>query len=58
MGGAYAMHREKDEGSIETGKLADLILVSQNIFEVDPRRIAETKVLLTIVGGKVVHDAR
>jgi predicted amidohydrolase YtcJ len=58
MGGAYAMHREKDEGSIETGKLADLILVSQNIFEVDPRRIAETTVLLTIVGGKVVHDAR
>jgi predicted amidohydrolase YtcJ len=58
MGGAYAMHREKDEGSIETGKLADLILVSQNIFEVDPRKIAETKVLLTIVGGKVVHDAR
>ena len=58
MGGAYAMHREKDEGSIEAGKLADLILVSQNIFEVDPHKIAETKVLLTIVGGKVVHDAR
>lgn len=58
MGGAYAMHREKDEGSIEAGKLADLILVSQNIFEVDPHKIAATKVLLTIVGGKVVHDAR
>ena len=58
MGGAYAMHREKDEGSIEAGKLADLILVSQNIFEVDPHKIAETKVLLTMVGGKIVHDAR
>jgi hypothetical protein len=58
MGGAYAMHREKDEGSIEAGKLADLILVSQNIFEVDPHKIAETKVLLTMVGGKIVHDTR
>jgi hypothetical protein len=58
MGGAYAMHREKAEGSIEAGKLADLILVSQNIFEIDPHRIAETKVLLTMVGGKIVHDAR
>jgi predicted amidohydrolase YtcJ len=58
MGSAYAMHREKDEGSIEAGKLADLILVSQNIFEADPHRIAETTVLLTMVGGRIVHDAR
>ena len=58
MGGAYAMHREKEEGSLEAGKLADLILVSQNIFEIDPHEIAETKVLLTMVGGKIVHDAR
>ncbi len=58
LGGAYAMHREKDEGSIEPGKLADLIMVSQDIFAIDPHRIAETKVLLTMVGGKIVHDAR
>jgi hypothetical protein len=58
LGGAYAMHRERDEGSIEAGKLADLIMVSPNIFEIDPHRIAETKVLLTMVGGKIVHDAR
>jgi predicted amidohydrolase YtcJ len=58
LGGAYAMHREKDEGSIEPGKLADLIMVSQDIFDIDPHKIAETKVLLTIVGGKIVHDAR
>ncbi|MDH7513725.1 MAG: amidohydrolase [Clostridiales bacterium] len=58
MGGAYAMHREKDEGSIETGKLADLILLSQNIFDIDPHMIAETKVILTMVGGKIVYDAR
>ncbi|HSA97338.1 MAG TPA: amidohydrolase [Acidobacteriota bacterium] len=58
MGGAYAMHREKEEGSIEAGKLADLILVSQNIFDIDPRRIADTRVLLTMVGGRIVYDAR
>jgi predicted amidohydrolase YtcJ len=58
LGGAYAMHREKEEGSIEAGKLADLILVSQNIFEVDPHGIAETEVILTMVGGRIVFDAR
>jgi len=52
------MHREKDEGSIEAGKLADLILLSQNIFDVDPHKIAETKVVITMVGGKIVYDAR
>lgn len=58
LGGAYAMHREKEEGSIEPGKLADLIIVSQDIFGIDPRDIAKTEVLLTMVGGRVVHDAR
>jgi len=58
MGGAFAMRREKEEGSIEAGKLADLILLSQNIFEIDPGRISETKVILTMVGGRVIYDAR
>lgn len=53
-----AMHREKEEGSFEPGKLADLIILSQNVFEIDPRDIAKTEVLLTMVGGKIVHDAR
>lgn len=57
LGAAYAGRREKTEGSIEAGKLADLIIVSQNIFEIDPHRIAETKVLTTIVGGRVVYQS-
>jgi predicted amidohydrolase YtcJ len=58
LGGAYAMHREKDEGSIEPGKLADLIMVDRNIFEIEPRKIAKTEVVLTMIGGRIVHDAR
>jgi predicted amidohydrolase YtcJ len=57
LGAAYAGRREKTEGSIEPGKLADLIVVSQNIFEIDPHTIAQTKVVKTIVGGKVVYQA-
>jgi len=54
---AFAGHREKREGSLEPGKVADLIVVSQNLFKVDPARIRKTKVLLTMVGGKVVYSS-
>jgi predicted amidohydrolase YtcJ len=54
---AFAGRREKTEGSLETGKLADLIIVSQNIFEIDPHEISKTKVRTTIVGGQVVYQA-
>lgn len=56
LGAAFAGRREKTEGSLEKGKLADLIIVSQNIFEIDPHKISETKVRTTIVGGKVVYQ--
>ena len=54
---AFAGHREKTEGSLETGKLADLIIVSQDVFKVDPLKIGQTKVLLTMVGGRVVYKS-
>jgi len=57
LGAAYAGRREKTEGSIERGKLADIIILSQNIFEIDTHRLAETKVLTTMVGGRVVYQA-
>ena len=57
INGANALHSEKDIGSIEDGKLADLIVISQNLFEVPPLQIDKTKVLLTMVGGKVVYRA-
>jgi len=57
MGAAYAGRREKTEGSLEEGKLADVIIVSQNVFDIDPHKIRETKVIATIVGGRVVYLA-
>jgi|KBSMisStaDraftv2_1062788.scaffolds.fasta_scaffold45950_3 predicted amidohydrolase YtcJ len=58
LGAAFAGFREKSEGSLEPGKLADLIIVSQNLFDVDRQTINQTKVLTTIVGGRVVFQSR
>jgi predicted amidohydrolase YtcJ len=57
LGAAFAGRRENTEGSIEAGKLADMIIVSQNIFEIDPHKISDTKVTTTIVGGRVVYQS-
>ena len=57
LGAAFAGRREKTEGSIETGKVADIIILDRNIFEIDPHKIGETKVVTTIVGGKIVYEA-
>src|SRR5207245_11589730 len=57
LGAAIAGRREKTEGSIEPAKLADLIIVSQNLFEIDPHAVRRTTVLLTMVGGKTVYQA-
>jgi predicted amidohydrolase YtcJ len=56
-GAAYAGRREKTEGSIEQGKVADIIILNQNLFDIDPLHIGTTKVLTTIVGGKIVYEA-
>jgi predicted amidohydrolase YtcJ len=56
LGAAFAGRREKTEGSIEEGKLADLIVVSQNIFDIRPNKIGTTKVITTILGGRVVYQ--
>ena len=54
---AFAGRHEKSEGSLEPGKLADLIVLSQDLFKIAPGEIADTEVLLTMVGGKVVYQA-
>ena len=55
-GSAYAEHMDEHKGALAPGMLADFIALSQNIFATDVERIPETKVLLTVVGGKVVHS--
>jgi predicted amidohydrolase YtcJ len=57
LGAAFAGRREKTEGSLEPGKVADLIVVSQNVLEIDPHKIAATKVVTTMVGGRVVYQS-
>jgi hypothetical protein len=57
LGAAIAGHREQTEGSLEPGKLADLIIVSQDLFKIEPSEIGKTQVLLTMVGGKVVYES-
>jgi predicted amidohydrolase YtcJ len=52
---ARVMGVEKERGSIEPGKLADLAVLSQDILSVPPDAIRDTKALLTVVGGKVVY---
>jgi predicted amidohydrolase YtcJ len=54
---AYQMHMERDTGSIEVGKYADLIVLSQNLFEVPTEKISDTTIVQTILGGNVVYSA-
>jgi predicted amidohydrolase YtcJ len=58
MGSAYAEFQEKEKGSITPGKLADLVILSDDILKINPVKIRDVKVLKTIVGGKVVYDSQ
>ena len=57
MGSAYAEFQENEKGSITPGKLADMVLVSDDVLSIDPVKIRDVKVLKTWVGGKLTYDA-
>jgi predicted amidohydrolase YtcJ len=57
-GSAYAAFSDDRVGTLEAGKLADLAVLSQDIFSADPLTIGNTRVTLTMVGGKIVFRAR
>ncbi|PYX07728.1 MAG: amidohydrolase [Acidobacteria bacterium] len=57
MGSAFAEFQDKEKGSITPGKLADMVLLSDDIFSIDPVKLRDVKVLKTIVGGKITWDA-
>jgi len=57
MGSAFAEFQEHVKGSITPGKLADMVILSDNIFDLKPEAIRNVRVATTIVGGKVVYTA-
>lgn len=53
---AYSAYEEDRKGSIAVGKFADLVMLSDNILEIDPVKIKEVEVLMTVVDGAVVYE--
>jgi hypothetical protein len=52
---AYAAFEEEEKGSITPGKLADLVVLAENILSIDPVLIEKTRVAMTVLGGRVVY---
>ena len=52
---AFVNNLEKETGSLEVGKYADMVILDQNLFEINPKDISETNALLTLFDGNVVH---
>lgn len=55
---AYANFEEKTKGSLEVHKVADLVVLNKNLLQLSPREILDTKVVMTIVGGKIVYGSQ
>jgi predicted amidohydrolase YtcJ len=57
-GSAFAEFAEKDKGTLQTGMLADFVVLDRDISAVTPQMILDTKVLRTVVGGKTVYKVK
>ena len=57
LNGAISMGEQKTHGSIEAGKMADMIVLDRNLFEIPLAEIANTRVLETVFEGRVVYEA-
>ena len=57
VGSAYAEFQENEKGTISAGKLADIVILSRDIFKIDPAEIEGVKVLMTMMDGRVVYEA-
>lgn len=57
-GAAYASFEEAVKGSLEPGKLADMVLLNKDLFTIEPKEILTTEALMTILGGRVVYEKK
>jgi predicted amidohydrolase YtcJ len=57
LNGAYNSHEEGMKGSITPGKLADFVVLAEDLHAVDPGKIKDVTIVRTVVGGAVVYDA-
>lgn len=56
VGSAYAEFTDNVKGTISPGKLADIIILSRNIFDIDPVEIEKTQVVMTIMDGRIIYE--
>lgn len=56
LGGSYSSNEEEVKGKIAPGYLADLAVLSQDLFSIEPMKTHETKVMLTVFDGKIIYD--
>jgi predicted amidohydrolase YtcJ len=57
MNSSYELHQDQETGSLEVGKLADLIVIDRNFLSIPAQEVADIKVLQTMVGGRVVYES-
>ena len=55
---AYASFEDHIKGSLEPGKLADIVILSDNLIQIDPNKIKDVSVKTTIVGGKIIFTSK
>jgi predicted amidohydrolase YtcJ len=58
INGAYASFQERELGSLIQGKLADLVVLPENLLNCDPKALIDMKVIYTIVNGEIVYSAK
>jgi hypothetical protein len=56
MNSSYELHQDANTGSLELGKLADLIVLDRNVLNIPAKEIAGTQVMQTVVGGRIVYE--
>lgn len=55
---AFGSFREKELGTLEAGKIADIAVLDKNLFSISTEEILETKVKMTVMDGKIVHESQ